>query len=756
MAQKKRSSKKNQELKRNLKFEFIGIVLWTLMLIELFNLGIVGNALNTAFRFVFGKWDFLISISIILLAVFLMFKRHFSFKLSFRKVGIILILCAIALFNHIGFADQLNTAGSLVDSTIISETWNNLQVDMADQGSVEIGGGMLGALLYSAFVFLFNELGAKIIVVTLALIGILLTFKVSYIDFFKKLVAKIKAANKDRKQRKRTTNKLKEGKVVPTQEFIPPIIHDFVNTNDVPTHLAQAKTDSKEPEAADKGKDEKNSETSTQDELEPLNSPLVAVSSELDSLYQLPSTRLLDEYEPRRTADDFESISANAHKLEATLGSFGVGIKVLQIHKGPSVTRYEVQPDFGVKVSRIVNLVDDIALALAAKDIRIEAPIPGKAVIGIEVPNTDVSIVSLKEVLASQKFNDHQSKLSFALGRDVSGEPIVADLLKMPHLLVAGTTGSGKSVSLNTMIVSILYKANPQDVKFLMIDTKVVELNIYNGLPHLLAPVVTNPKKASQSLKMIVEEMENRYELFSLKGARDIEKYNEVIAAEEKAAGISGGKLPYIVIVIDELADLMMVASNDVEESIIRIAQKARAAGIHLIVATQRPTVDVITGLIKANIPSRIAFEVSSQIDSRTILDLNGAEKLLGRGDMLFMPVGVSKPMRVQGAYISETEVERVVSFIKDQQGVEFDTDIIDRYSANVELSESSDELYEEAVNLVIEANQASVSFLQRRLRIGYNRAARLIDEMEANGVIGPYEGTKPRRILTNNSKENN
>jgi S-DNA-T family DNA segregation ATPase FtsK/SpoIIIE len=304
------------------------------------------------------------------------------------------------------------------------------------------------------------------------------------------------------------------------------------------------------------------------------------------------------------------------------------------------------------------------------------------------------------------------------------------------------------------MIISILYKANPQDVKFLMIDTKVVELNIYNGLPHLLAPVVTNPKKASQSLKMIVEEMENRYELFSLKGARDIEKYNDIIASEEKAAGITGGMLPYIVIVIDELADLMMIASNDVEESIIRIAQKARAAGIHLIVATQRPTVDVITGLIKANIPSRIAFEVSSQIDSRTILDLNGAEKLLGRGDMLFMPVGVSKPIRIQGAYISENEVERVVNFIKTQQDVKFETDIIDRYSANVELAQSSDELYEEAVNLVIEANQASVSFLQRRLRIGYNRAARLIDEMEVNGIIGPYEGTKPRRIIANSGNE--
>lgn len=742
---KKRSSKKNQELKRNLKFEFIGIVLWTFMLIELFNLGIVGNALNTAFRVVFGKWDFLISISIILIAIYIMFKRNFSFKLSFRKVGITLILFAIALFNHIGFAEHLSATGSLADSTIIAETWDYLQADMIAQGSVEIGGGMLGAFLYSAFVYLFNELGAKIMVVTLALIGVLLTFKLSYIDFFKKLNEKIKSAYKNHQKQKKLVNKAKENMSNQTKEFVPPIIHDFVNANDV--RVTEAKLD--------KPASNVKQQTEPQSALEPINSTILSsTTTEIDYQYQLPNTRLLDQYEPRKIVDDFESIGANAQKLEATLGSFGVGVKVLQIHKGPSVTRYEVQPDFGVKVSRIVNLVDDIALALAAKDIRIEAPIPGKAVIGIEVPNSDVSIVSLREVLASQKFNENKSKLSIALGRDVSGEPIISDLLKMPHLLVAGTTGSGKSVSLNTMIISILYKANPQDVKFLMIDTKVVELNIYNGLPHLLAPVVTNPKKASQSLKMIVEEMENRYELFSLKGARDIEKYNDIIASEEKAAGITGGMLPYIVIVIDELADLMMIASNDVEESIIRIAQKARAAGIHLIVATQRPTVDVITGLIKANIPSRIAFEVSSQIDSRTILDLNGAEKLLGKGDMLFMPVGVSKPIRIQGAYISENEVERVVNFIKTQQDIEFDTDIIDRYSANVELAQSSDELYEEAVNLVIEANQASVSFLQRRLRIGYNRAARLIDEMEVNGIIGPYEGTKPRRIIANSGNE--
>lgn len=746
---KKRDSKKRQELIKNIKYEFIGILLWTLMLIELFKLGIVGNAINTLFRYTFGQWDFLISIGVILLALYLMFARNFTFKITAPKIGVTLIIFAIALFNHISFVEYLNTNNLLIDTNIWSATWDALSIDRIDQGSVEIGGGLLGAALYIAFVFLFNDLGASIMVVTLTLIGLSLMFKLSYIDFLKTLINRIKTSYSNHKKRRAIKKKAEQTR--PKQEaekkYPAPIIHDFVNSGPV------AHVDIK-PEVNEGHELPPTEKLSSTDKTELQNGSLLTKSGETSSKYELPSPKLLDRYEPAQKPDNFDSISDNARKLEDALGSFGVGVKVLQIHKGPSVTRYEVQPDFGVKVSRIVNLVDDIALALAAKDIRIEAPIPGKAVIGIEVPNSDVSIVSLKEVIASPKFNDSKSKLSLALGRDVTGEPIVHDLLKMPHLLVAGTTGSGKSVSLNTMVISILYKANPQEVKFLMIDTKVVELNVYNGLPHLLAPVVTNPKKASQSLKMIVEEMENRYELFSLKGARDIEKYNEIMIAEEKKAGTLGGELPYIVIVIDELADLMMVASNDVEESIIRIAQKARAAGIHLIVATQRPTVDVITGLIKANIPSRIAFEVSSQIDSRTILDLNGAEKLLGRGDMLFMPVGLSKPIRVQGAFISENEVERVVDFVRNQQDVNFDVDIIENFIANEDVADSEDDLYDEAVNLVIDANQASVSFLQRRLRIGYNRAARLIDEMEAKGVIGPYEGTKPRSIILKNKNE--
>lgn len=432
-----------------------------------------------------------------------------------------------------------------------------------------------------------------------------------------------------------------------------------------------------------------------------------------------------------------------ARKLEATLESFGVRAKVLEVVRGPAVTRYEIQPDIGVKVSRIVNLTDDIALALAAKDIRMEAPIPGKSAIGIEVPNNEVSLVTMREVMETPTFMEAESKLSIAFGRDISGQAIVGNLAKMPHLLVAGATGSGKSVCINGIITSILFKAKPDEVKFMMVDPKMVELNVYNGIPHLLTPVVTDPRRASLALKKIVVEMEKRYELFSKSGARNVEGYNQMMKDNPEAI------LPYIVVIVDELADLMMVAANDVEDAIARLAQMARAAGIHLIIATQRPSVDVITGVIKANIPSRIAFGVSSQVDSRTILDMAGAEKLLGRGDMLYMPMGASKPTRVQGAFMSDQEVEAIVNYVRAQGQAEYDESLVPEVDDEVqEPEEELDELYDQAVQIVLEAKQASVSLLQRRMRVGYTRAARLIDSMEARGIVGPYEGSKPREVL--------
>lgn len=459
--------------------------------------------------------------------------------------------------------------------------------------------------------------------------------------------------------------------------------------------------------------------------------------------YKLPSFALLAKPKNISTANDQNDYMVIARKLETTLESFGVRAKVVEVVRGPAVTRYELQPDVGVKVSRIVGLTDDIALALAAKDIRMEAPIPGKAAVGIEVPNSEVAMVTMREVMETSIFQESEAKLSIAFGRDIAGQTIVGNLAKMPHLLVAGATGSGKSVCINGIITSILYKAKPDEVKFLMVDPKMVELNIYNGIPHLLAPVVTDPKRASLALKKIVVEMEKRYELFSKSGTRNMEGYNNLMKDNPAAV------LPYIVVIVDELADLMMVAAGDVEDAIARLAQMARAAGIHLIIATQRPSVDVITGVIKANIPSRIAFGVSSQIDSRTILDMGGAEKLLGRGDMLFMPVGSSKPTRVQGAFMSDEEVEAIVAYCRGQGDAQYVEDLVPEIDDTVNnVDEQLDELYDQAVQIVVEGKQASVSLLQRRMRVGYTRAARLIDSLEAHGIVGPYEGSKPREVL--------
>jgi len=460
--------------------------------------------------------------------------------------------------------------------------------------------------------------------------------------------------------------------------------------------------------------------------------------------YEMPPFSLLSMPKATGKATDGHEMYDARRKLEATLESFGVRAKVLDVARGPAVTRYEVQPATGVKVSRIVGLTDDIALALAAKDVRMEAPIPGKSAIGIEVPNGEISVVTMREVMETPVFMNAQSKLSIAFGRDISGQTIVGNLAKMPHLLVAGATGSGKSVCINGIIASILYKAKPDEVKFLMIDPKMVELNVYNGIPHLIAPVVTNPKRASLALKKIVVEMEKRYELFSKSGTRNIEGYNQLMKEDPSLV------LPYIVVIVDELADLMMVASNEVEDSIARLAQMARAAGIHLIIATQRPSVDVITGVIKANIPSRIAFGVSSQVDSRTILDSAGAEKLLGRGDMLFLPMGMNKPIRVQGAFLSDEEVEALVTFVRGQGEVKYNEELVPELEEENEesIDDEMDELFDDAARIVIEGNQASVSLLQRRMRIGYTRAARLIDQLEAKGIVGPYEGSKPRAVL--------
>ena len=470
-----------------------------------------------------------------------------------------------------------------------------------------------------------------------------------------------------------------------------------------------------------------------------------------DEHYEYPPINLLTKGDKKVTKAGAKALTDTATKLQKTLYSFGVSAKVENVSVGPAITRYELKPAEGVRVSKIANLADDIALNLAAETIRIEAPIPGKQAVGIEVPNKEKEMVHLREVIESQEFENNKSKLSVALGKDVAGQNIIADIAKMPHVLIAGSTGSGKSVCINTIITSFIYNAKPSEVKLVMVDPKVVELSVYNGIPHLLIPVVTDPKKAAGALAWAVQEMDNRYKLFAEKGVRDLKGYNKALEKEEL-----DGKLPQIVIIVDELADLMMVAAKDVEDSICRLAQKARAAGMHLVIATQRPSVDVITGLIKANVPSRIAFAVSSQVDSRTILDQVGAEKLLGKGDMLYFPSGASKPTRVQGCFVDDNEVEKIVDFVKANGTATYSEDILESIENNnksdkdlaEDKDDDSDEFLPEAIETVIEIGTASASLIQRKFKVGYARAARIIDQMEERGIISGYQGSKPREVL--------
>jgi S-DNA-T family DNA segregation ATPase FtsK/SpoIIIE len=454
--------------------------------------------------------------------------------------------------------------------------------------------------------------------------------------------------------------------------------------------------------------------------------------------YQLPSLDLLDSTPPLEARQIKEDLANNARILEETLEDFGISVKVTDIERGPVITRYELEPAPGIKVNRIVALGDDIALTMKAQTVRIVAPIPGKSRVGVEVPNTQSSFVYLQEVLASKEFQESKSKLTLALAKDITGQPVIADLGDMPHLLIAGTTGSGKTVCVNSLILSLLFRNSPSELKLLMVDPKMVELMPFNGLPHLLCPVVTEPKKASVALNWVVNEMEERYRLFAKVGARNIELYNE-----------KQERIPYIVVIIDELADLMIVTRDQIESAITRLAQLSRAVGIHIILATQRPSVDVVTGVIKANFPARISFKVASKVDSRTVLDMNGADKLLGKGDMLFLRPGESKLTRAQGTLVKDKEIERVVDFVKSQAEPEFDEEILKgQQKSALAQGQEKDELYDEAVRIIMESNQASVSILQRRLRLGYTRAARIIDTMEQEGLVGPFEGSKPRKIL--------
>ncbi|NBJ68338.1 MULTISPECIES: DNA translocase FtsK [Clostridia] len=750
MARKKK--RRSSKLKKQLKLELLGLLFIFLGIFgsgaSAISDGAIPGGLEHFFRFFLGIWYFGASVFLLITGIKLVVKRKLPNFVTKRMVGFYIVFGGVLLMTHTQMFDEVIANNQQI--SIIGSTWKNYSSYIDNQLSAEyLGGGMAGALLLTFSYYLFSLTGAKIVAVFSILIGIIFMTELSIGDVFAKfwkwVVSNIKGTQAAWKQ-KRTTKRSKQanepkieqnGEELTEQVISEPVIQDFTD---------HTMTNQQDDTETDMTKIEQTQEK-MDDSIE--NMPMTEVEN---YEYILPSMQLLAEPANNSQQQEKSQIQATVRKLENTFTSFGVKARVTKVHVGPAVTKYEIYPDAGVKVSKIVSLHDDLALALAAKDLRIEAPIPGKSAVGIEVPNQEVAMVSLREVLESIA-PKQSSKLLFALGRDISGEAIVAELNKMPHLLIAGATGSGKSVCVNGIITTILMRAKPHEVKMMMIDPKKVELNVYNGIPHLLAPVVTDPKKSSRALQKVVAEMERRYELFSDTGTRNIEGYNEYIRKHNQYAEDPEPNLPYIVVLVDELADLMMVASNDVEDAITRLAQMARAAGIHLIIATQRPSVDVITGVIKANIPSRIAFSVSSATDSRTILDSGGAEKLLGRGDMLFIPVGTSKPTRVQGAFLSDEEVERVVDHCIEQQKASYQEEMIPE-EVNEILEEVDDELYDDAVQLITEMQSASVSMLQRRFRIGYTRAARLIDAMEQRGIVGPYEGSKPRTVLISQTPE--
>lgn len=658
-----------------------------------------------------------------------------------------------------------------------NEFLENLKSIISDNNGIIHGGIISYFICYPLYKFI-GSLGSYILLFTFSIISIMLIFDINLYDLGIKAAHQGEKLKRNRKTKEKNRNReLKESNnfinIVDKEQNNPSEKEEFLSGVDKKIKILDFIKDSPKKEnlasleetASDIQIDnflDRVSEDHTRKKEKLDNHVKDVINKEIEEKlsevkeekeYRHPSLELLKlNSNTRLNSSDKKELIENANKLEEILSNFGVDAKVTQVTKGPSVTRFELQPSPGVKVSKIVNLSDDIALGLAASGIRIEAPIPGKAAVGIEVPNGKQTPVFLREVLENNEFIESNKKLAFALGKDISGKCVVGDLSKMPHTLIAGATGSGKSVCINSLIISLLYKYSPDEVKLLMVDPKVVELNVYNGIPHLLIPVVTDPKKAAAALNWAVNEMTNRYKLFADAGVRNMESYNDLFDK-----GIIEKKLPYIVIIVDELADLMMVCPNDVEDYIGRLAQMARAAGMHLVIATQRPSVDVITGVIKANIPSRISFAVSSQIDSRTILDGSGAEKLLGKGDMLYYPVGESKPLRVQGCFISEEEVEQVISFIKSEQGdTNYEEDIIDhinntadgKSSAAGENNDDVDELLNEAINAVVEYEQASTSFIQRKLRVGFNRASRIMDQLEERGVISEKDGSRPRQVL--------
>ncbi len=766
-----RTRKKKNNIDKNLVVVVMIITSLLLCVLIYAQSGWIGEHLSPVLGGIMGWIKYIIPVGTFAMAIKIAVddKEYLSKKI----INYIIFLVCIAATMVIIEINNGTLSINLDFSTFLEEAY--------DLGTQNIAGGVIGAIIAMPVFKLLGAIGGIILLIGVAIITLINLFEIKPAeiirDYFERmkerreyeedeeediaeedenkvLIEKKKEKVKNKKKKKENEDVKEEKEEIPIEEQI------TINLNETEPKkkkLSHGKEETNMPVKENKPNQiEANLFKQEQEKKEEKTKEVLVLEhglTEEEENYEFPPIELLSEGEGRVFKGGKKALTDTAAKLQKTLYSFGVSAKVENVSVGPAITRYEVKPAEGVRVNKIANLADDIALSLAAESIRIEAPIPGKQAVGIEIPNKENEVVHLRDIIETEEFVNHKSKLALALGKNVGGEAVIADVAKMPHVLIAGSTGSGKSVCINTLITSILYKAKPNEVKLLMVDPKVVELSVYNGIPHLLIPVVTDPKKAAGALAWAVQEMVNRYSLFANKGVRDIKGYN---AAIEKEGGT--GKLPQIVIIIDELADLMMVAAKDVEDAICRLAQMARAAGMHLVIATQRPSVDVITGIIKANIPSRIAFAVSSQVDSRTILDAVGAEKLLGKGDMLFYPSGASKPTRVQGSFVSDGEVEKIVDFLKFNGGeAKYNEDIIesiekanstDQELDRMEEEDDADPLLMEAIDTVVETGQASTSFIQRRFKVGYARAGRIIDQMEERGIISGYQGSKPREVL--------
>ena len=728
--------------------------------------GVIGETLSPFLGGIMGYVEYILPIGIFVVAIYIACQKETAWMSKIVQFALMLLCIAIIMNVY-----AINKGQVTVDNKQMQDVMGQFYQLGAETGS---GGGAAASITTIPLIKLLDKTGTVVLAIgglvalTVSMFGIDLANKISEaVEGVKErkeqeeklLEVEDKKEKKETKKEKRLREKLEKEQAALDVEQLK------INLNNEEPPKGRLFNIDKEEKLFKKNKKEekqapefiedplfKTQEKAKEEETKQVLQLEHTITVE-DENYEFPPLTLLKEGDKKAGKGNNRALTETASKLQKTLYNFGVVAKVEHVSVGPAITRYELKPSEGVRVSKIANLADDIALNLAAKTIRIEAPIPGKQAVGIEVPNEESEVVHLRDILDTDTFKNHKSKLAFALGKDVSGEEIVTDIAKMPHVMIAGATGSGKSVCINTLIASIIYKAKPSDVKLIMVDPKIVELSVYNGIPHLMIPVVTDPKKAAGALAWAVQEMENRYTKFAAKGVRDLAGYNDAVEKEDTL-----GKLPHIVIIIDELADLMMVAKNDVEGAICRLAQKARAAGMHLVIATQRPSVDVITGLIKANIPSRIAFAVSSQIDSRTILDQVGAEKLLGKGDMLFFPTGAPKPVRVQGAFVSDKEVEKIVDFLKSNGETTYRDDITEYIEktncTDKEIDEGimdddeTDPLLNEAIQTVIETGQASTSFIQRRFKVGYARAGRIIDQMEERGIISGYQGSKPREVL--------